>query len=124
MVVKVSCHKTKYAKEEFALAHIDKIKKKSKRDVVPIRAYLCLDCGLWHLTSTFEKKDIIINKLKAEVASLKEEVERLKKGMGKEIYKDEMVKKLQNVIVEKDKTISKVRMSNKELINQLTQLRK
>ena len=45
------CRKTQFATEHDALFYIAKLKKTSKRKVLPKRAYLCPICFSWHLTS-------------------------------------------------------------------------
>jgi len=46
------CRKTQFATEEDARFYIKKLRRTSKRDVIPKRAYLCPKCLHWHLTSS------------------------------------------------------------------------
>ena len=48
--LKKECKKVCYSSEYFAIWDVDRIKKRSKHKLVPIRAYLC-QCGAWHTTS-------------------------------------------------------------------------
>ena len=72
------CKKVKYASEEYALFDVSRIKKKSNRDIVPFRVYLC-HCGSWHLTSKLDKREAEINELKIKNIELQKELESYKK---------------------------------------------
>jgi len=72
----IVCKKSKFASEEYALNALKGIQAKSKRKVVPCRAYLCKYCNSWHLTSRpdgfkLQKEN---EELKQEVAELKEKI--------------------------------------------------
>jgi hypothetical protein len=84
------CLKTTFRDEKEALFYIDKLRKTSKRSVLPIRAYLCEKCLLWHLTSKDDKTKIKIerlekenNNLKNKIKNLRVEIERLKCKLSK-----------------------------------------
>ena len=68
----MKCKKVKYSSEKDALFALDKIRLDSNRKVIPIRAYHC-HCGLWHLTSRLDIKDIQKEneKLRTELSELK-----------------------------------------------------
>ena len=51
MKPKEYCKKVSFATEAGANADIIKIKNKSNRKTIPIRAYHCWKCNGWHLTS-------------------------------------------------------------------------
>lgn len=67
------CNKVKFACENAALFAMKKIKETSKKKVVPVRPYKCY-CGLWHLTSRLDIKDI-----QKENKLLKAKIEQLEK---------------------------------------------
>lgn len=95
------CKKVKYSTKEFALFDIERIKKKSKRNKIPNRAYLC-KCGSWHLTSGMDNNKILISKLQLENFELKERIKELTKinqDVLSELEKDERLK------IRKDKTV-------------------
>lgn len=71
--VTMKCKKIKYKAENDALLALNKIKKDTKRKIVPIRAYHC-HCGAWHLTSRLDVKDIQEEnqKLRQEISQLKD----------------------------------------------------
>jgi hypothetical protein len=120
-------NKTKYSSENLAIIDIERIKNKSTRDKVPIRAYLC-QCGSWHLTSKVRRDDKIIEELKQENELLKKEIESLKKYHASkeqhDIAVDIRVKKVHEVLSYKNKIISDARKSNKDLICKIVQLEK
>lgn len=68
----MKCKKVKYSSEKDALFALDKIRLDSNKKVIPIRAYHC-HCGLWHLTSRLDIKDIQKEneKLRTELSELK-----------------------------------------------------
>jgi hypothetical protein len=53
------CHKVKYSSKDFAEQDIKRIRKKSKQSTVPIRAYKCHNCKMWHLTSKESLNDVV-----------------------------------------------------------------
>ena len=139
-----TCNKTKYGSQKEADKDIDRIRKKSKRNTIPIRSYLC-KCGFWHLTSKEDKFKIKlaeINMDNKKLDSLNKEVERLgnqnkllkeeneslknaDNKEGRHLAKvDERVKRLNEIIANKNKLISMVRKDNHELISKIVQLEK
>jgi len=87
------CKKVKYASEEYALFDVSRIKKKSNRDIVPFRVYLC-HCGSWHLTSKLDKREAEINELKIKNIELQKELDEIKSEFQNRL--DEIIKN-QNV---------------------------
>lgn len=90
----MSCFKTSFVNEDFALQYIDKLKKTSKRKRKPVEAYLCDKCLTWHLTSiesqeavTGKYKDRQINNLKSKIIHLESEVKRLNLKLEKALKK-------------------------------------
>lgn len=93
----MECSKVKYASKSMADDDIIRIARKSKREIVPIRSYLCGKCGGWHLTSRqdmfrLSEKEKMENKKIAElteqVRKLKEENSMLKDKNHREISKE------------------------------------
>lgn len=98
-VENLSCKKTSFRDERGALDFIEKLKKTSKRQIVPTRAYLCPYCLKWHLTHLQggdlrgmefrqEKLKKIIdglqnenNSLKAKVSELEETIKCMNKAI-------------------------------------------
>lgn len=87
------CKKTSFANEAAAIFYIDKLKRTSIRERVPIRAYLCCQCNSWHLTSkpNFEsvKYEMEIIKLKNiienntnQINNLKRKIENISKNVS------------------------------------------
>lgn len=128
-------HKVKYSSENLAIIDIERIQKKSNRDKVPIRAYLCNECGSWHLTSKQRRQDIVVSELKSEIELLKLQIESLKQDnenlkkynaskQEHDIAVDIRVKKLHQLLSDKNKVIKYIRNDNKELICKMLQLEK
>lgn len=72
------CKKTSFADQENALFYINKLKRTSLRDKIPIGTYLCPKCFNWHLTkqpSTLEAEN---KELRKEIATLKEKIRNMK----------------------------------------------
>ena len=128
----ITCKKSKYVSEEFALIELKNIQKRSKRKVIPVRAYLCKHCGKWHLTS--QPSAFVLQEenelLKKKVLELQETIkennkktielikqERSKANIG--VYGETEIKKLNKVISEKDRLIKKLREESWELISKL-----
>lgn len=130
----MECTKTKYTSEEFALDDIKRIKKKSIRDKVPTRAYLCKFCNFWHLTSSQDwkkealEKDLRITELTQELGEVKVELEKLKKATNREdriaVKADERVKEANNRVAKQKELVRKLRESNEDLICKNIQLQK
>lgn len=70
------CKKAKYRSQEDAMVDINRIATIEENRKKPINAYLCLKCGLWHLTSKPKKQEIFA--LKNQIQELKNHVENLK----------------------------------------------
>lgn len=67
----IDCKKVRFSSEAFANIHIAKLKSTSTRKKIPNRAYLCEHCNLWHLTSS-DKKDLeLVEKYRLEVKRLR-----------------------------------------------------
>ena len=49
--MKEPCKKIKYGTKEIAEEDLRRIRKTSKKEILPIRAYKCKICNCWHLTS-------------------------------------------------------------------------
>ena len=90
----MECRKSKYASEQAAELDIARIKRLSKRERLPQRAYLCPQCSSWHITSqrhkASEENDLLKKKLaeaKAKIKELNIKVAELsrKKGMNWEL---------------------------------------
>jgi hypothetical protein len=101
----MSCTKTYFSDEKQALFYIDKLRKTSVRNDVPIRAYLCPKCLLWHLTSkepTFtinqsdHEKEILI--YKNQIIELKKKNEELSETIRRKNFEiNKLVKKHENI---------------------------
>jgi uncharacterized protein YlaI len=59
----MSCKKTSFANEKFALEYIDKLSKTSVRRKNPTKAYLCPKCINWHLTSQEDRTQVTFDKI-------------------------------------------------------------
>ena len=55
----MSCTKTKYSSEAFAMQELERLQKTSSRIKKPIACYLCAKCNSWHLTSKPNYVDVI-----------------------------------------------------------------
>lgn len=84
-IAKEVCKKVSFADEKNALKYIDKLKKTSIRDKIPVNVYLCEKCFCWHLTNriSIEQKETIylkrqINNLKSKILHLENENSLLK----------------------------------------------
>jgi hypothetical protein len=76
------CKKSKFGSEKFAKEHIARIKKKSTREKVPFSAYLCHNCGSWHLTSQPQRPGLIV-KLNNTIKEQKTEIKNLNIKLNK-----------------------------------------
>jgi hypothetical protein len=74
------CKKTSFADQENALFYIDKLKRTSVRDKVPIGTYLCPKCFNWHLTSQPSRHEQENKELRAEVETLKQKIKNLRQN--------------------------------------------
>jgi hypothetical protein len=128
------CKKVKYSTEQFAVNDIERIRKKSNREIIPTRAYFCF-CGSWHLTSKIDKKDIVISKLMVEISELKLKIDELSKIHKKELYeldkqeryelrKNRMLEELKKVLKSTQKNNKSIRKTNADLIHKNIMLQK
>lgn len=78
----LNCSKTKFSTEENAKFYVEKLKKTSTRNKVPIRTYLCEHCLQWHLTSA-NNEETRIEKYKAEIKRLGAEIHKLTEIISK-----------------------------------------
>lgn len=131
----IECKKAKFATEKDADFFIQKLKATSKRAKIPTSSYFCQRCTSWHLTSLKQnewkeavslKKQLESLKLahKEEVKVLKEQISLLKQENTKEVNVDSRIKKMNNTLLEKLKTINRLRQDNKDLISKNIQLEK
>lgn len=133
---KTGCKKSKFSSETQAIAALKCIQFKSKRKVVPVRAYLCKFCGTWHLTSRLdsfklqkenEELKLKVTDLEQEIVDLnkhwfkllKEETNENKKQVQIEVNKNEKVKSQDKKISEQAKLISKYKVEINELYRKL-----
>lgn len=71
----MSCKKVRFVDEATAEAYIKKLNSGgSRRSVVPVRAYLCPECMVWHITSRRYHEDIEFEKLEGLVMDLRRKV--------------------------------------------------
>jgi hypothetical protein len=128
------CKKVKYSSEQFAVMDIERIRKKSNREIIPTRAYFCF-CGSWHLTSKIDKKDIVISELRVEISELKLKIDELSKIHKKEQYeldkqeryelrKDRMFSQLKAELNSNKKRNKTLLKTNSDLIHKNTMLQK
>lgn len=75
----MACKKVRFANEKAALFHIEKLNRTSIRDFHPNRAYLCHECGTWHLTSRTDEKLKRIAELEEQVKNLKHQLKESRK---------------------------------------------
>ena len=87
------CKKVSFATESDADFYIKKLKRTSKRAVVPMRAYLCEKCFNWHLTSL---QSIDVFSVLSDLNESKINVSRLEKQL----------EKLQNKLTDRENTIA------------------
>jgi len=76
------CKKTSFTTEDYAEFYIKKLKTTSKRNVLPVRAYLCEKCFQWHLTH-LQPIDVIsfqfeFDKMKSKIIRLENELSEAK----------------------------------------------
>jgi cell division protein FtsB len=118
-----SCTKVSFATEKDANEHIARLKAKSKRKVVPTRAYACNKCKGYHLTSQpnwVERTKVLegqIDGLKNKVQELEALNSTLKVGdLGNLVKKNQTQKA---TIRQRDETIKKLNKTNAELMDNL-----
>lgn len=132
-----STKKVQYTSERFAMMDIARIKKISSRDKVPVRAYFCDICNLWHLTSSGDRKEEAKNKriltLEGDIKKLKIEIEELKKTSNKKdtvknkedriaLKSDARIKEAMVRVNSQNGIIKKLRKDSEELICKNIQL--
>ena len=49
--MKEPCKKIKYGTKEIAEEDLKRIRKTSKKEILPVSVYKCAQCNSWHLTS-------------------------------------------------------------------------
>ena len=77
------CKKACFSTEEMADYYIDKLKRTSKRQMKPLRAYLCPLCFTWHLTSLKETTDFEISQQERQINNLRRKCENYKSEVKK-----------------------------------------
>lgn len=77
-----TCTKVSFANEKYADFYINKLKKTSKRKVIPVRAYLCEKCFSWHLTSTMNVESDRAEVLKKHVVQLQNKCAKYKRQVN------------------------------------------
>lgn len=111
--------KTSYSSERFANEDIERIQKRSKRAVVPQRAYLCI-CGSWHLTSKKSHKQFLIDSLNSQILEHKTKIAALEKELSAiKIVPQEQRKELMRDIV-----LTEIKKQNKALAESNKKIRK
>ena len=118
----MTCTKTKYTSQQFAIDDIERIKKKSTRSIIPIRSYYC-SCGFWHITSKIDHYE-----LKHQIEVL-EELNKIINDQNKKdteiaIRTDERIVKLNQKIQKLYKLLSVIRDDKLNLINEIVKLKK
>ncbi len=118
-----NCTKVSFSTEAYAKEHIEKLKGKSKRKVVPSRAYKCNKCSAWHLTSQpnwvehTKNLEGQIDGLKSQVKDLQDLNSNLRGGdIGKFVKLNEQQKV---TISTRNKTIKDLQKTNAELMQNL-----
>lgn len=128
-----ACKKVKFGTQADAEFYIQKIKNRSNRPVIPIRAYQCKG-GVWHITSQkdyskeIEELKLQIEKLTTENQKLKNENISLRNGNTKEMIHevkvDVRIQNMKQKLNEKERQLNSVRKDNAELIGRIIQLEK
>lgn len=110
------CDKTLYATEEIADSQIRRIKKISKRAIVPERSYFCTKCRGWHLTSDhkFYKQQMAI--VAKRILELEDENKKLIGTCDRETSVDKRVKAMNEKLLDKNRIIKKLRTESVNLI--------
>lgn len=117
------CHKVKFLREEDALSHIRRMRKKSNNSR-QARPYLCPHCNVWHITSQINYKEV--EELKKQLAEKTKELEKNliaeRKKERKEIKIDTRIIELTNSLTKHKRLITKLRKDNSELVTKFYQL--
>lgn len=123
------CTKVKYADKITAELDIAKIKKRSTRDVIPVRAYLCPMCKAWHLTSKPDPKALFerVGKLEDTVVALSKELAGFKQSVVVQVSPQEKATILKEKqvaeLLAKDKQIEKLKAEVVTLRKKVSELR-
>lgn len=122
----MECKKVKFANEKFADDYIKKLKKTSVRSTVPIRAYLCMTCNTWHLTSREKFEHVTIKELNKQISDLKNLIKKIQNqeriNRDIETNKDSRVIALSKKMTEKSKKVRALQNDNHDLIYKNLQL--
>ena len=118
----LKCTKAKYRSEPDAVFAINKIADTSKRKHIPVRAYLCGKCGLWHLTSQPNAIELSQEnrRLNMEVTMLKNSLEAMSKadkGERIKVRADERVAEQREQIAKLNKIIQSLRKDKNDLLS-------
>jgi len=107
-----TCKKVHFRCEQDALYSLEKIKKTSKKKVIPVRAYLC-KCGFWHLTSKASAHHDSPEELKQRIGELEKEINNLKQRNNRE----------ENVAVKSNSRIKSLTLENESLRRENAELK-
>lgn len=100
----MKCSKVRFANEKAALTHIEKIKRTSIREFHPNRAYLCHECGTWHLTSRTDEKLKRIAELEQQVKDLKHQLRGTQQANHKLRQEPDVKKEFNRIMAELNKS--------------------
>lgn len=130
----MDCHKVKFALEEYALFHIKKHSKRNEDIGLNARAYKCLICRQWHITSKVLNQELIqdnedlMAQLIAQVKlneDLKAEIEVLIKKPKKHIKmiptSEPKVKLMREKINKQEREIKSLKETRNLLLQKLNQ---
>lgn len=130
----MDCHKVKFALEEYALFHIKKHSKRNEDIGLNARAYKCLVCRQWHITSKVLNHELIqdnedlMAQLIAQVKlneDLKAEIEVLIKAPKKHIkivpMLEPKVKQMKEKINKQERQIKELKDMRNLLLQKLNQ---
>lgn len=121
----IVCKKSKFASEEYALNALKGIQAKSKRKVVPCRAYLCKYCNSWHLTSRpdgfkllkeNEELKLLVAELETKIVTLTSADNKVAKSTHK---RDEYITTLKHTIFTNKRIIKILKQEKQDLIVRL-----
>ncbi len=77
-----NCKKVGFATEAQALFYVDKLKNTSTRTIIPVGAYLCPICLVWHLTSKESIESVIYKKYETRIKEKDLMIENLNKTIN------------------------------------------
>ena len=69
--MKEPCKKIKYGTKEIAEEDLRRIRKTSKKEILPVSVYKCPQCNSWHLTSKPYDTEELRNKHESEKEDIK-----------------------------------------------------